>query len=573
MVWPSVLWLEAAAAAAEAHKEGGVRRSRASAREAPSIGGVRRCAIYTRKSTEEGLDQEFNSLDAQREACTAYILSQRHEGWTLHPEFYDDGGYSGGNLDRPGLQQLLADVEAGRVNVIVVYKVDRLTRSLADFAKIVEVLDAAGASFVSVTQAFNTTTSMGRLTLNVLLSFAQFEREVTSERIRDKIAASKAKGMWMGGPAPLGYIVKDRKLVIDPEEAAAVRLIFERYLTARSTGELVVELGRLGIRTKSRTFADGRSFGGIQFRRGAVAHLLANPVYIGEVHHRGNVYRGEHEPIVDRTAWDAAQRLLAENRHARRTGRRAQQPSLLSGMVRDRHGRRLTPVHTTKGTRRYRYYVSQSSGSEGKPPVWRVPAADLEEAILGALAGDLKGNWGATREDAVAAGLLDSGTAPEKRSLLQDLKVQLIVRDDLIEVRYTPFGSIADRETGQGEEPRDRPLRLPFTLVRKGPEVRLVVQSTAGLERKRHDIKLMRLLASGHLAAAALSRADREIIAPESLPHLRRVARLAYLAPDIQAAILEGEQPCSLVARDLLRVAKFPLDWNEQREAFGFSRN
>src|SRR3954451_8383715 len=222
-----------------------------------------RCAIYTRKSSEEGLEMSFNSLDAQREACQAFIISQREEGWRALPALFDDGGYSGGSMERPALKRLLEEVERGRVDTIVVYKVDRLTRSLADFAKIVEVLDAAGASFVSVTQAFNTTTSMGRLTLNVLLSFAQFEREVTSERIRDKIAASKAKGMWMGGPAPLGYIVKDRKLVIDPDEAASVRLIFDQYLALGSTGQLVGELDRLGIRTKARIFAAGRSVGGI----------------------------------------------------------------------------------------------------------------------------------------------------------------------------------------------------------------------------------------------------------------------------------------------------------------------
>ena len=252
----------------------------------------RRCAIYTRKSTEEGLDQAFNSLDAQREACAAYILSQAHEGWELVNEHYDDGGWSGGNMARPALQQLLADVAAGKVDIIVVYKVDRLTRSLADFARIVEALDKAGASFVSVTQAFNTTSSMGRLTLNVLLSFAQFEREVTSERIRDKVAASKRKGMWMGGPVPIGYRLGNRKLLIDESEAETVRLIFSRYLELASVGALADELAAAGIRTKVRSFANGRSVGGVFFARGSLAQLLQNPVFIGKVGHRGELFDG-----------------------------------------------------------------------------------------------------------------------------------------------------------------------------------------------------------------------------------------------------------------------------------------
>ena len=247
----------------------------------------RRCAIYTRKSTEEGLDQIFNSLDAQREACAAYILSQTHEGWEAIPELYDDGGYSGGSMDRPGLQQLLADAEAGKIDIIVVYKVDRLTRSLADFARIVDILDKKGASFVSVTQAFNTTTSMGRLTLNVLLSFAQFEREVTGERIRDKIAASKARGMWMGGVVPLGYEVRDRKLIIVPEEAERVRHIFARYLELGSVYALQAELVAQGIRTKARTLKDGRAFGNTNFSRGSMYQMLANRIYLGEITHRG----------------------------------------------------------------------------------------------------------------------------------------------------------------------------------------------------------------------------------------------------------------------------------------------
>jgi len=324
--------------------------------------GPVRCAIYTRKSTEEGLEQEFNSLDAQREACAAYIASQKHEGWQMLPDTYDDGGYSGGTMERPGIKQLMADVKAGKVDVIVVYKVDRLTRSLADFAKMVEVLDKAGASFVSVTQAFNTTTSMGRLTLNVLLSFAQFEREVTGERIRDKVAASKKKGMWMGGPVPLGYMVQDRKLLIDEVGALCVRHIFERYAAVRSMPVLVDELGDKGITTKVRTFKDGRQFGGVPFTVGPLSHLLNNPVYVGEVRHKGICHPGQHEPIISRTLWEKVQSILVTNRVERRIGGKGRAPSLLTGMLRDSDGRQMSPTYAVKGTRRYRY--SAGLGSE-----------------------------------------------------------------------------------------------------------------------------------------------------------------------------------------------------------------
>jgi len=274
------------------------------------VGRQVRCAIYTRKSTEEGLDQAFNSLDAQREACAAYVVSQRHEGWTLLPDLYDDGGFSGGTMERPALKRLLMDVESGRVDVIVVYKVDRLTRALSDFAKIVEILDGHGASFVSVTQAFNTTTSMGRLTLNVLLSFAQFEREVTGERIRDKIAASKKKGMWMGGPIPLGYDVKDRRLIINEGEAETVRLIFAQHHALGSLQRLAADLAARGVCSKLRTTRDGRITGGKAYTAGALGYLLRNRLYIGQIRHGDQVYAGEHEAILDQARWDAAQTLL-----------------------------------------------------------------------------------------------------------------------------------------------------------------------------------------------------------------------------------------------------------------------
>ena len=330
-----------------------------------------RCAIYTRKSSEEGLEQEFNSLHAQREACEAFINSQRHEGWVCLPAGYDDGGFSGATTDRPALQRLLADIAAGRVDIVVVYKIDRLTRSLADFAKIVEIFDAKGASFVSVTQQFNTTTSMGRLTLNVLLSFAQFEREVIGERIRDKIAASKKKGMWMGGVPPLGYRVEDRKLVVVDSEAEIVRLIFRRYAELSSVRLLKQELVAGEIKSKSWTSASGRVIGGKPFSSGALYLILKNRAYLGEIVHKGQSHPGDHTPTIDQPLWDAVQAQLAGNTAERNSGTRSRQPSLLAGMLFDHDGNPMTPTHAVKRGTRYRYYISRpliTKEQTGVPP-------------------------------------------------------------------------------------------------------------------------------------------------------------------------------------------------------------
>ena len=343
-----------------------------------------RCAIYTRKSSEEGLEQSFNSLDAQREACAAYIESQRHEGWKAIDTRYDDGGYSGGSMDRPALEALLGDLQAAKVDVVVVYKVDRLTRSLADFAKIVELFDRHKVSFVSVTQQFNTTSSMGRLTLNVLLSFAQFEREVTGERIRDKIAASKKKGMWMGGPVPLGYDLKDRKLLPNEKEAKIVRGIYARYLALGCVRKLRAELIAKGVRSKVRTSRAGKKSGGMCYSRGALYDLLQNRLYLGEIAHKGAVHAGEHAGIVPRKLWDAVQARLQSNGQARRMGLNAKTPSLLAGLLFDAEGNRYTPLHSTKNGKRYRYYTSQAvirNGPQGSTSVARIPAHDIEELV------------------------------------------------------------------------------------------------------------------------------------------------------------------------------------------------
>ena len=347
-----------------------------------------RCAIYTRKSSEEGLEQAFNSLDAQREACAAFVLSQKHEGWTVLPTLYDDGGFSGGTMDRPALKLLLSDIAEGKVDVVVVYKIDRLTRSLFDFAKIVEAFEAKDVSFVSITQQFNTSTSMGRLTLNVLLSFAQFERELAGERIRDKIAASKKKGMWMGGLPPLGYDVKDRKLVVNDEEARTVLHIFRRYIELRSVRALKTELEQAGIRSKRRILTDGTACGGQKLSRGALYLMLQNRIYRGEITHKGNAYPGEHQPIVDQALWDQVQATLAENRIDRKTGAYARQPSLLAGLAFDETGERLTPSHAVKKGTRYRYYVSRSlivGSAKDHATGRRIPAGNLESLVINRL--------------------------------------------------------------------------------------------------------------------------------------------------------------------------------------------
>ncbi|BCH23562.1 recombinase family protein [Mesorhizobium sp. L-8-3] len=356
-----------------------------------------RCAVYTRKSSEEGLDMEFNSLDAQREACEAYVASQRSEGWVLVPDRYDDGGISGGTLDRPALRRLMRDVETGLIDVVVVYKIDRLSRSLADFSKLVEVFEANQVTFVSVTQSFNTTTSMGRLTLNILLSFAQFEREVIGERIRDKFLASRKKGMWMGGTVPLGYRVENRKLVIEANEAATVRMIFDRFLTVGSATMLARQLNAEGV--------TGRS--GKPIDKGMLYKLLNNRVYIGEAVHKGISYPGEHEPIISRELWDKVHSILVESPRKRAGQSRRQTPALLKGLIFAPNGMAMTPTHTRNHGRLYRYYVTTSVLKLGPDtcPIKRVPAAEIEAAVIDQLRVLLRSpemivkTWMAAREE------------------------------------------------------------------------------------------------------------------------------------------------------------------------------
>jgi|TARA_R100000501_G_scaffold4652_1_gene9913 DNA invertase Pin-like site-specific DNA recombinase len=534
----------------------------------------KRCAVYTRKSTEDGLEQDFNSLDAQHEACSAYILSQAHEGWEQVTDRYDDGGWSGGRIDRPALAQLLADVEAGKVDVIVVYKVDRLTRSLADFAKIVEILDTNAASFVSVTQAFNTTTSMGRLTLNVLLSFAQFEREVTGERIRDKVSASKKKGMWMGGPVPLGYTLREGKLLIDEDEAATVRHIFTRYTELQSLPALVDDLHANGILTRVRHYRNGRVTGGIPFTKGPLAHLLKNPIFAGKVRHKGKIYEGEHEAVISAELCDEVQNIIARNGSERRSGRKSRNPSLLAGIISDPDGRPMTPVHTSKAARRYRYYVSRIAPGEDRTSAYRLPAGEVERLVIDGLIRHLRKPLQMESSASKLAAAMEVRTQladrmklmriSEKRAVLLEAGATIAVREDAIELTITEDASDAAAESCT--------ISIPAKLVSRGSDLRLAIPPGEEGTTSAPDPVLLKLVAQAQAA-------QRMMLTGESQPgvahygprHFSQLLRISWLAPEIIAAIVEGRHPPALTGRTLLRATNVPLDWQGQRELFGLA--
>ena len=564
----------------------------------PGRNGTVRCAIYTRKSSEEGLEQEFNSLQAQREACEAFITSQRHEGWVCLPKGYDDGGFSGATMDRPALQQLLADITAGRVDIVVVYKIDRLTRSLADFAKIVEILDAKGASFVSVTQQFNTTTSMGRLTLNVLLSFAQFEREVIGERIRDKIAASKQKGMWMGGVPPLGYRAQGHKLAIIDSEAEIVRFIFRRYAELGSVRSLKDELAALNIQSKLRTSGSGRISGGKPFARGALYLMLRNRIYRGEIVHNEQSYPGEHEAIIDQPLWDAVQARLAGN-PAQRNGGKTHQPNLLAGMLFDGDGNRMTSSHAVKKGTRYRYYVSASLITKDRSAVsagLRVPAAEIEQLVSSRVHRWLldPGSIYKLRladlsmQQRLVARAADLGKRwPElpmarKRVVLTALIERIEVGRDRIDIRLCPsrLHAVLDAAVAPSQGASDDEteiLSAPVRLRRVGREIRMVIDGPDPLAAAKPDARLIRLLLRARRFNAALTRGEGAAFAAlaehegVSRSYFTRLVRLSYLAPDITQAILEGRQPRDLTAEKLLEHSRLPLAWHEQRTVLGFA--
>ncbi len=543
-----------------------------------------RCAIYTRKSSEEGLDQEFNSLRAQREACEAYVTSQAGEGWTIRAKVYDDGGFSGGSMDRPGLRALLADIEARLVDVVVVYKVDRLTRSLTDFARIIERFDARQVSFVSVTQAFNTTTSMGRLTLNVLLSFAQFEREVTGERIRDKIAASKKKGMWMGGRAPLGYQrpvdSRARTLVVNEAEAQTVRRIFGRYLELGSVHLLRDELAEEGICTKAYVTSDGRQIGGGPWGRGALYHLLKNRTYIGEIPHKGQSYPGQHPAIVERPVFDAVQRHLAEA-VVRNDRSRPSAEAPLKGVVFGADGRPMTPTSSKgRGGRAYRYYTAlalqQGLRLIGEDAIARVSATALECLVL---------------ETAQRIGRLGCDAGWDRaRPLLSRIDVfpqrlSLALKAGALLDLYADHGAELERlqrrlSAGEklhftGEGDAHLTLTLPVRMKVIGGRSWITRPDGRPLAKPVLDRTFIRGLKKAH-------RTLRDLGAhPDASPEERRRSRspqdpyrhglcaIALLAPDIQAAILEGRQPPGLNLERLIH-SEIPIFWAEQRRVLGF---
>ena len=562
-----------------------------------------RCAIYTRVSSDERLEQEFNSLEAQREACEAYIKSQRNQGWRVIGEGFDDGGHSGGTIERPALQRLLEKVRERRIDIIIIYKIDRLTRSLTDFARLAELFDTHGISFVAVTQPFNTTTSMGRLMLNVLLSFAQFEREVTSERIRDKIAASKKKGLWMGGNVPLGYDVQDRALVINTAEAETVRTLYQLYRKYRNVRAVVAEADRLGLRTKLRVGPTGRRSGGGRFQAGHVYHVLKSPVYTGRIPHKNKVYPGSHEPIIDPQTWEAVQQQIATNRNGEHCRSGAKDSSPLAGLLVDAQGNRFTPSHAVKSGRRYRYYIDRAlitGHRQGSAKPRRLPAREIEDVVrraiddllgspvrlveaLGGEPGAAKIEHAIQQAERLRKELSDAAPALWAAHL-RTLLGQVIIDQDHVRLRIQRSGLRAalhlPNETAHGStvhtEGTERDLFDAVVNVRirmRGNQVKLAIGD--GSVPRERDTALVKTVFRAHEWFERLKNGDaqsvRDIARTEGLTgsYVTRVLRLAFLAPDIVEAILNGRQPVELTADRLLLREDLPLNWREQRQRLG----
>jgi len=543
-----------------------------------------RCAIYTRKSSEEGLDQDFNSLDAQHEACAAYVASQKAEGWVFVQTRYDDGGLSGGTLERPALRRLLADINAGAVDQIVVYKIDRLTRSLSDFAKIVDQLDAAGASFVSVTQSFNTATSMGRLTLNMLLSFAQFEREVTAERIRDKIAASKKKGLWMGGTVPFGYQPAGRSLKIDETEAPIIRHIHALHLDLGSVRAVAERAEEFGYRTRLRPSTSGTTTGGTPFSRGHIYQILTNPLYAGRIRHRDKVYEGQHPAIIDPATWDALQeRLSAEAARAR--GRsNAVERSPLVGKLFDETGDRLTPSHSQKNGKRLRYYISRrlvTARRQKHADAWRLPARELENGIARVIRDHL-------RNPTVITDLIRNLTASEIPNLQEKLlRVSNVFAPDGSADAWAPLLRRADIQQGSIQirldrkvlterlsitpgriEDAARHITASFQMQRRGVEARIVI----GTATPQVDPVLAKntLTAQRWYAAVKAGSSFGDLATREktTTSRIQQMIGLAFLAPRLLDQVAAGNQPVSFTSEWFKR-RQLPPDWGEQQKIVG----
>jgi len=537
-----------------------------------------RCAIYTRKSTEEGLELDFNSLDAQREACEAYVISQKAEGWQALSGKYDDGGYSGGTLERPALRCLLKDIEDDLVDVVVVYKIDRLSRSLMDFARLVEIFDRKSVTFVSVTQAFNTTTSMGRLTLNVLLSFAQFEREVTGERIRDKFAASKRKGMWMGGNPPLGYDVANRKLLVNDGEADTVCLIFQRYLDLGCARLLCDDLRERGVTSKRRVSTGGRVYGGTPLGRSALYLILNNRTYIGEVTHKGAIYKGEHKPIVPRSLFDAVQRRLAALAPAISVSARAPQDTPFAGLLFDETGAKMLPTYSVKhGNRRYRYYASRPTlrGERSPAAIHRIPAPPFETFIIRTL--ERLRLPAASKDSDLQTLVRRIDILPQSICLRLDRAHALAAwraadpttgysRDaDVISARRQALGTggtISDEESSLT-------LSLPVRARFRGGAAAVHAPGADASEASHPDTALLKAIARAwrwrEMLLHGKARSIEELATRFGLDrgHVGLTLNLASLSPSIIRAIVQGEQPPGLRLVHLLN-ATFPLSWSVQ---------
>ena len=554
-----------------------------------------RCAIYTRKSTEDGLEQEFNSLDAQYDACTAYALSQRHEGWTVTKDRYDDGGFSGGNLERPGLRRLLADIEAGKVDIILLYKIDRLTRSLSDFAKIVEILDRKCASFVSITQSFNTTTSMGRLTLNMLLSFAQFEREVTGERIRDKIYASKRKGIWMGGPVTLGYDVIDRKLVANEFEAEQVRHIMQLYLKVGSVPELVDVLAKNGSHTKVQQRKDGWTRGGVHFKRGNLYHILSNRIYRGMTVHKGEAFEGEHDAIVSEELWNQVQVKLAKQGQGGSSRKVSARTGVLAGLIYNAEGTPMVLTHTQKGNRRFHYYANRYEAL-GDSTASRVNARDIEDIVVAQLSQTLAlgiqvqsvlldGTYTADKLHNVISRCRQLGTELtgakyiRKQAIIRNVLDRVELYEDRVVIKIDNRSLLNAIAADGSIQPSSSDLMIEREAIRlrRGKALRLIIPATsAGEGVSLRDDKLVMLLAESRAIMAQIAtnpdKSVQTLAAEQGRCRVRmmKVAKLVCLDPYIVTAIVEGRQPLNLSPGKLL-AADLPLAWAEQRRVLGFS--
>lgn len=541
-----------------------------------------RCAVYIRKSSEAGLEQEFNSLEAQSESCKAYILSQAGEGWSVLDKVYSDGGISGGHMERPGLKQLIGDIENNRIDIVVVYKVDRLTRSLSDFSKLVDIFDKNDVSFVSVTQAFNTTNSMGRLTLNVLLSFAQFEREVTAERIRDKIAASKKRGKWMGGLPPFGYDNIDKKLVINPREAEQLRYIFGSYVMLKNVADLVADLSAKGFKTKIRSTRKHNQIGGKAFCRGHLYQLLSNPVYIGKVKHKGAVYEGEHEPIIELELWESVQNILRSNGPNRQQNHNIKSRNLLTSLIFDGAGDCLSPVYTKKASgKRYRYYVSQRLMQQVPDDdlALRLPADETERIVLSKLCHALKSQEKHCNTTKELNSLKLIGTSfnsifqghnyQDKVNFLRQYINKIVFRPEQIELLLSNSAFVFM------ESNPSLSFIYPTFLKRRSVETRIIMGNAEALEP---DPILIQLISKAHLwweeLKAGVRKSQKAIAIDENIDKgdVSRIIKLAFLSPDIVRDIIHGRQPVELTARSLMKkTSHLPADWELQKPYLGYA--